>query len=172
MTRWAAVGGEDWIPFPTTFLMSSTFLPSVLSILLPPFCFPDLGIIFPLQTAALRFLCFWHFFLSRWTPWLASSAFPGWLVRLSPNWSGGHHLGCCALSSKAKKALIQYSGVMKMPGVLFFFFFLKFRIHSNPYLPLLWLFSDLYMVLQVIERDMEGILPSSEQACVILCHLF
>ena len=39
MTRWAAVGGEDWTPFPTTFLMSSAFIPSVLSVLLRLFSF-------------------------------------------------------------------------------------------------------------------------------------
>lgn len=44
MTRWAGVGGEDWIPFPTTFLMSSTFIPSVLSVL--PFLFFFLAFVF------------------------------------------------------------------------------------------------------------------------------
>ena len=136
MTRWAGVGGEDWIPFPTMFLMSSTFIPSVLSVLLSlffflPLCFPDLGVIFPLQIRVLLLLCFWYFFfpdgLLGW-PHLLSlvvRSISGQTPHLSPSWSGSHHLCCRALSSEAKKALIQYCEVMKKPGILFIF-----KVHS------------------------------------------
>ena len=67
--------------------------------------------------------------LSRWT---LSWPLPlGQLIlsqdpRLSPPWSSSHHLRHCALSSKVRKALIQYFEMMKMPRILFFFsFFFK-----------------------------------------------
>lgn len=58
MTRWAGAGGEDWIPFPTTFLMNSTFIPSVLAIPLSLFLFLP----FVFQTWESDFLCKPRFF--------------------------------------------------------------------------------------------------------------
>lgn len=56
---WSGRRGLDSISY--QFLMSSTFLPSVLSILLPPFCFPDLGVVFPLPNRSSSIFVFLAF---------------------------------------------------------------------------------------------------------------